>query len=72
MTARVCHYVLMSDGHWAVRFDHVFHAEKYVTLSDAIVAARQRASDRWELYRLPSGVIFESPDGTDIEDQMFG
>jgi hypothetical protein len=70
--ARVFHYVLIFEGHWAVRFDHVFRAEKYVTLSDAIAAARQHACERWDLHGLPGGVIFESPDGSEIEDETFG
>jgi hypothetical protein len=69
---RICHYVLMFEGQWSVRFDHVFHAEKFVTLNDAIVSAREHAAGRWERLGLPSGVIFESPDGTDIQDEIFG
>jgi len=65
------HYVLMC-GTWSVRFDHHEGADRHVNLVDEIVAARHAARARWEAYGLPSGVVFESPEGTDIEDEVYG
>jgi hypothetical protein len=69
---RICYYVVFVDSHWAVRFDHTVGAHKFVTLADAIEAARLLARERWEDLGRPSGVRIESTTGAVIEDLLVG
>lgn len=72
MKKRICYRVVMCDGTWSVRFDHHVGVEKHVTLIDAIDTARVLAETRWKLHGLLSGVLLEAPDGSQIEDEMYG
>ena len=69
---RSYYYVMLVDRTWSVRFEQQVRAEKYVTLIDAIDAARLYARARWETQGQPCGVIIEAADGSKVIDELHG